>query len=735
MSSERKSYIAFFQGTLNSYSLVFFSTDRVFAWILLAVTFFDFISGLAGLTALLISNLVAWLGGLNLEKIRKGYYGFNALLVGLGLGLSYQASTEFFLILVFSALFTLFITVTLEGVIGKYYLPYLSIPFILGIWLTLMATKEYNYLEISHRGVYTLNEMYILGGMEMVRIYDWFNNTGLPQSLVVYFRSLGAILFQYHLFPGLLIAVGLLIYSRIAFLLSLLGFYAAFTFYQLVGADMNTLSYTYIGFNFILTAIAIGGFFIIPSWYSFFWVILLTPITSILLTAFKIFFLPFQLSIYSLPFNIIVLTFLYVLKFRERHLNKPELVIYQLFSPEKNLYSQLNNKNRFGKYPLLKLSLPFWGEWSVTQGHDGPHTHKDQWKHAWDFEILDKEGKKHRNAGTQVSDYHCYNKPILAPADGWIEEIIDNIEDNPVGEVNLEHNWGNTVVIRHTDKLFSALSHLKKESVKVAKGAFVKKGEIIANCGNSGRSPVPHLHFQFQSTPQVGSATLDLEFSHYILRQKGDFLLRSFKNPAEKDTLCNIEPNELLKDSYNFVPGQEIIFRKTLPAGDFSGYNHWDVQVDIFNNTFIICRGTGAKAYFRNEGDMILFTHFEGNKHSLLYHFFLANYKVLFGFYRNLKLADRFPLHSIGGKWMFLQDFAAPFHLFIKSSYLLNYLKYSGNETSPEMILKSEVKVSAPFRTELRYWYELKFEEDKLNKFLIHGNQKISGEWVRAKDF
>ena len=734
MSSDRKSYLAFLQGTLNSYSLVFFSNNLVFAWILLTVTFFDFISGLAGLIALLISNLVAWLGGLNLDKIRKGYYGFNSLLVGLGLGLSYQASSEFFIILAFSALFTLFLTVTLEGIIGKYYLPYLSIPFILGIWLTLMAMKEYNYLEISQRGVYALKEMYILGGMSMVKLYDWFNNTGLPQSLVVYFRSLGAILFQYHLFPGLLIAAGLLIYSRIAFLLSLLGFYSAFIFYHLVGADMNTLSYTYIGFNFILTAIALGGFFIIPSWYSFFWVILLTPITSIMLTAFKIFFFPFQLSIYSLPFNFIVLTFLYVLKFRERHLNKPELVIYQLFSPEKNLYSQLNNKNRFGKYPLFRVVLPFWGEWTVTQGHDGVHTHKDHWKHAWDFEILDKNGKKHRNSGLQLSDYYCYDKPVLAPADGWIEDIVDNIEDNPVGEVNLEYNWGNTVVIRHSEKLFSAVSHLKKESVKVTKGSFVKKGEIIAHCGSSGRSPVPHLHFQFQSTPQVGSGTLDVQFSHYILKQQDDFLLKSFDNPEEKDKVCNIESNDLLKNAYNFVPGQEIIFKKTADEGAYMGNNYWEVRVDIFNNTFISCRETGARAFFRNEGDMIWFTHFEGNKHNLLYHFFLANYKVLFGFYRNLKLEDQFPLHTIGGRWKILQDFIAPFYLFIKSSYLVNYIKHSGNTASPEILLKSGVRVSGPFKTGLQYSYELKFSEDGLDKFMINGNQKISGEWVRVKD-
>ena len=77
---------------MNSYALVFFSNNRAFAWILLIVTFFDYISGLAGLVSIIISNSVAWLAGLNIDKIRKGYYGFNSLLVGLGLGLFFAAT-------------------------------------------------------------------------------------------------------------------------------------------------------------------------------------------------------------------------------------------------------------------------------------------------------------------------------------------------------------------------------------------------------------------------------------------------------------------------------------------------------------------------------------------------------------------------------------------------------------------------------------------------------------------
>jgi len=224
----------------------------------------------------------------------------------------------------------------------------------------------------------------------LVQIYEWFGNLSLPKPVVVYFRSLGAIFFQFHLLPGIIIALGLLVYSRIAFILSVLGFTSAFLFYNIVGADISELNYAYIGFNFILTAIAVGGFYIVPSKYSFLWVILLIPVTSIILTASNTLFAHFQLSIYSLPFNFVVLFFLYALKFRERSVKKPELISYQHFSPEKNVYYHRNFKYRFGELPGIAFSLPFMGEWIITQGHGISRSPTRKGKHSGEVEIIKK---------------------------------------------------------------------------------------------------------------------------------------------------------------------------------------------------------------------------------------------------------------------------------------------------------------------------------------------------------
>ncbi len=680
---------------LNSYSQIFFSKSVIFACLLLIVTFFDFYAGLSGLIAVTISNTAAYLIGFNRNNIRSGYYGFNSLLVALGLGVYYDPNMQFFMILFFATLLTLLITVSLEGVVGKYGLPYLSISFLLVIWMVTLATRQFTSLIISERGIYSLNEMYILGGFSMVSIYEWFETLNLPVSIILYFRSLGAIFFQYHLGAGLLVALGLLIYSRIAFLLSIFGFGAAYIFYQIIGGNITELSYSYIGFNYILTAIAIGGFFIVSSKFSFLWVLLMVPLISIILSSTNVLLSMFQLSIFSLPFNMVVLLFLYILKFRERFYFHPEIVTVQQFSPEKNLYTQKNNMGRFRNAFIIPIALPFWGEWKVTQAHDGTITHKGEWKHAWDFEITDEKNKMYTENGLNCSDYYCYNKPIIAPAAGWVELILDNIDDNKIGEVNLDDNWGNTIIIRHTDLLFSKICHLKKESFKVKVGDYVKKGDIIANSGNSGRSPQPHVHFQLQATPFVGSKTLDYPLGHYIKYNKGKYTLQSYQKPKENDTISNIEKNESLFKAYHFIPGQRLIFSVQTKKKTQQKEYIWEVQVDINNQSLLHCETTGAKAYFYNDGSFHYFTHYEGNKKTLLYYFYLANFKVMNGFYKNLIIEDNYPLHITANKLILIvQDFIAPFYIFMQSKFQMTYISKKDDFNNSDIELKSQSTIS-----------------------------------------
>ncbi len=674
---------------LNSYAQVFFSKNRVFAVILIIVTFFDVYAGIAGIGAVVIANITAIVMGMSKKTIYSGAYGFNALMVGLGIGIYYQPSFEFYLLLFFISIFTLMITISLEGVIGKYGLPYLSIPFLFGIWIVIIASRGYTSLSISERGLYNLNDMFAIGGMTMVSLYEWFNNLPIPEVLRVYFKSLSAILFQYHMFAGMLLALGLIYYSRIAFLLSLIGFFAAYYFYLIIGADISELGYSYIGFNYILTAIAIGGYFIVPSKRALIWVIIITPIVAIVLASTSVLFAHFQLSVYSLPFNMVVILFLYVLKFRERNFDKITEVTNQLNSPELHAYTNNSYMKRFGSLPIYSMKLPFWGEWKVTQAHNGKITHKDSWKHAWDFEIVGEDGNTFDDEGNKLEQYYCYNKPVIAPADGTVVELENGIDDNPVGEIDIDNNWGNSLVIKHADHFYSQLSHLKKDSILFGVGQSVKQGEVVAYLGNSGRSPYPHLHMQFQSEPAIGSKTIDYPFSSLVLNDNDKYSFEVISKPKEDSFVSNLVPNETLKHAFHFVPGMEIQF-ETESDGKIE-HHIWNAESDIYNNTYLICQKTGDIAWYNSIGDIFYFTYFTGGTKSLLYYFYLSAFKIPLSFYKNLIIEDTYPLNVFPNKGiLILQDFIIPFKKFLVANYSIEYKELENSIDENRIFLESK---------------------------------------------
>lgn len=72
--------------------------------------------------------------------------------------------------------------------------------------------------------------------------------------------------------------------------------------------------------------------------------------------------------------------------------------------------------------------------------------------------------------------------PIYAPADG----VVDN--------TRVEGGLGLFLVIDHGYNVVTRYGHLAKFEVKA--GRKVKRGDLIARVGNTGRSTAPHLHYE-----------------------------------------------------------------------------------------------------------------------------------------------------------------------------------------------------------------------------------------------
>ena len=58
--------------------------------------------------------------------------------------------------------------------------------------------------------------------------------------------------------------------------------------------------------------------------------------------------------------------------------------------------------------------------------------------------------------------------------------------------------FGNLILIKHLNNKTTAYAHLDK--IKVNKGQNIKKGEVIASVGNSGKVSTPQLHFEVRDS-------------------------------------------------------------------------------------------------------------------------------------------------------------------------------------------------------------------------------------------
>lgn len=170
----------------------------------------------------------------------------------------------------------------------------------------------------------------------------------------------------------------------------------------------------------------------------------------------------------------------------------------------------------------VQYSLPFQGNWTVVNGGINK-AYSHSWgiqtqRYAYDFVILDEEGHSFSDERTKLIGYYCYGEKILAPADGEVVEARDKYPNSLLlgrGQVDCSARdiRGNYILIRHADKEYGLLAHLKPGSIRVKVGDKVKRGQCVAYCGNSGNTSEPHLHFHLQDGVSFyTSAGLPIEF-------------------------------------------------------------------------------------------------------------------------------------------------------------------------------------------------------------------------------
>ena len=95
------------------------------------------------------------------------------------------------------------------------------------------------------------------------------------------------------------------------------------------------------------------------------------------------------------------------------------------------------------------------------------------------------------------ADFPGFGQPVLAPAAGTVVRARGRELLGP-GRI-----LGNHVVLDLGGGVYAALAHLRRGTLRVRPGDRVAAGQQLAECGNSGNSTEPHLHFQLMDHPSV----------------------------------------------------------------------------------------------------------------------------------------------------------------------------------------------------------------------------------------
>lgn len=113
------------------------------------------------------------------------------------------------------------------------------------------------------------------------------------------------------------------------------------------------------------------------------------------------------------------------------------------------------------------------------------------------YHINGQKGYSYDHWGIDLTGYNgSYNVLawILAHSDGVVVETRNDC-------TGFEQNsYGNYVLLKHANGIYTMYAHLSYNTVQVSKGQNVKKGQRLGYMGNTGTSYGGHLHFEVRQS-------------------------------------------------------------------------------------------------------------------------------------------------------------------------------------------------------------------------------------------
>lgn len=172
-----------------------------------------------------------------------------------------------------------------------------------------------------------------------------------------------------------------------------------------------------------------------------------------------------------------------------------------------------------------RLSSPLVGRILIYDGYDFLSHHRrmtwhdrddlrqfgvvdNVYRFGVDFFLIDRAGNLYRGSGSRIEDWYSWNAPVRAAGAGVVSAVRDDMPDNKLGSEDFPrkrlredpmNSDGNYIQIDHGNGEYGTFTHLKFGSARVKVGDRVQPDQVIAYVGNSGSTPVPHLHYELRT--------------------------------------------------------------------------------------------------------------------------------------------------------------------------------------------------------------------------------------------
>jgi len=634
----------FIYSSIKPYSSLLFLNNKFAGVILLAITFVNPSVAISGLVAVFFAVMFAEFLEFKEEYLAQGFYIYNSLLVGMGIGFIFTPTPISIALIAILSAFTFMLSFMLNRIFSVYKIPILSLPFSIITMFVYLASLKYSALLST-----------------LVNNSSLFDIT-LPIYISSFFKSFGTIFFLPSNIAGILMSILVLYFSRIIMLMAVFGFYfGVFVHSFLIDSYTQAFQDPY-AFNYILVAIALCGVFLLPTIKNFILAMFGVAVSVVLTDAISTLFNYYAIPVFTLPFNITVIIFIFMLS----------LMYYKEFNvdikstPEESLSSYLSKIFRFGG-SYVKISLPFSGKWDVYQAFDGEWTHKGKYRYAYDF-VKKVSDKTYKNDGLYLSDYYAFGEAVLSPVNGYVVDIRTDLVDNIIGEVDRVNNWGNYIIIKSDLGFFVEISHLMQYSISVNIGEYVTVNKIIAKCGNSGYSPQPHIHIQVQEVGLIGSFTKEFMFSEYIKDKK----LHLNALPKLDDSIESLIVDKSVSSRFLFILDDKFTY-DVYKDGTKIESVEFIVKMNKLSEFYLEDKDEN-RLYFYNDLKSFYFYNYEGGESYLKWLFILA--PRVFFISKEISYSDYLPVYLLKNRFQravieLLSTIKKDFYK-IKSEYYFN---------------------------------------------------------------